>query len=198
MNQQIFHSLKLKSQIFRNEKYKERNLRLKKILLWVQNNEQAIATALTADFKKPKFETLISEILPIISELQYTIKNLNSWMKEKKVKTPFTLLGHTSKVRFENKGAVLIISPWNYPFQLSIAPLIAAVAAGNTAVIKPSELTPATSMLVKKLCEDCFAIDEVVVELGSKEKTEELLAYDFDHVFFTGSTSVGRIISNYS
>lgn len=195
MNHPLFSSLKQKSQTFRFENYKIRQQRLLKVLNWINANHALIIEALKKDFNKPPFETMISEVRPVTSEITYIVKNLKKWMSDQKVKTPASLLGHSSHIRYENKGVVLVISPWNYPFQLAIAPLVAALSAGNTVVIKPSELTPKTSDLIKKLCEDCFTSDEVTVELGGKEKTDELLTYNFDHVFFTGSTQVGRIVA---
>jgi aldehyde dehydrogenase (NAD+) len=195
MNQNLFLKLKQKAQNFRFETYHERAPRLKKVLSWIQKNEELIVTALEKDFNKPKFETQISEVKPTVDEIKYILKNLKCWMRDKKVSTPLTLVGHTSRIRYENKGVVLVIASWNYPFQLAIAPMVAALSAGNSVVIKPSELTPHTSDLIKKLVEECFESNEVTVELGDKDKTTELLTYNFDHVFFTGSTQVGRIIA---
>lgn len=195
MNSEHFLKLKEKALTQRYESAKERIIKLEKIANWIQQNEILILNALKSDFEKPKFETQISEILPTTSEICFYKKNLKKWMRDQRVSTPISLFGHRSRIRYENKGVVLIISPWNYPFQLTIAPLVATLAAGNTAVIKPSEMTPATSDLIQKLVQDCFSPNEVFVELGAKEKTEELLCYNFNHVFFTGSTQVGRIIA---
>lgn len=195
MNSEIFSFLKIRARGYRSEIPPARVARLKKLLVHVQKNEDNILAALASDFGKPHFETYMSEIYPVIAELKFFIRHLAGFMKDKKVKTPLVLFGHKSRIRYENKGVVLIIAPWNYPFQLAITPLIAALAAGNTAVIKPSELTPRTAQLIKEIIEACFTADEVRVELGAKEKTEELLTYNFDHVFFTGSTAVGRIVS---
>lgn len=168
---------------------------LKKLLSWIEKNETEIKKALLLDFQKSEFETQTSEISIVKTELKLFIKKLKSWSKPERVATPITLFGHTSTIHYEPKGVVLIIAPWNYPFQLTVNPLIPALAAGNTVVIKPSELTPNTSNLVQKMVSEVFSEDEVTCELGGKEKTEELLTYDFDHVFFTGSTQVGRIIA---
>lgn len=195
MNTQNFAALKERSMSFRSESAEARIVRLKKLERWLTINESEILEALKLDFNKPHFETLVSEVLPTIKELKYTLKNLKKWMKSKSVSTPLGLLGHSSWIRFENKGVVLIISPWNYPFMLAVVPLIAALSSGNTVVIKPSELTPHTSNLIKKMVENCFYSNEVCVELGAKEKTQELLQYRFDHVFFTGSTQVGKIVA---
>lgn len=168
---------------------------LKKLLTWIEKNETEIKKSLGLDFQKSEFETQTTEIGVVKTEIKYFIKNLKCWAKPERVKTPMTLFGHTSTIHYEPKGVVLIIAPWNYPFQLTINPLIPALAAGNTVVIKPSELTPHTSKLIHQMVSEVFSQDEVICELGGKEKTEELLAYDFDHVFFTGSTPVGRIIA---
>ncbi len=195
MNNDLFKRLKEKALQQRSEKPSERIEKLKRIENWIRDHESLIVEALLKDFKKPAFETQISEILPTLSDIKFFKKNLKNWMKPKSVSTPLTLFGHQSQIHYNNKGVVLIIAPWNYPFQLAIAPLVAALGAGNTAVIKPSEMTPATAEVILKLVGSCFSSDEVLVETGAKEKTEELLCYNFDHVFFTGSTAVGRIIA---
>ncbi len=195
MTQNSFEELKKKAQQFRLDTPQDRIARLQKLLNWVKTHEEEILKALEADFNKPRFETTISEIFPVITEIKYAIKNLKKWMRPQCVPTPMALIGHKSTIRRENKGVVLVIAPWNYPFNLAIVPLVSALAAGNTVVIKPSELTPHTSMLIHRMAESIFSLDEVRVELGAKEKTEELLQYRFDHVFFTGSTTVGRIIA---
>ncbi len=195
MTQNSFEDLKKKSAQFRLDTPQDRIARLRKLLGWITTHEEDIFKALEADFSKPRFETTLSEILPTVTEIKYAIKNLKKWMRPQSVSTPIALLGHKSTIRRESKGVVLIIAPWNYPFNLAMIPLVSALAAGNTVVIKPSELTPHTAMLIHKMAESLFSLDEVRVELGAKEKTEELLQYNFDHVFFTGSTAVGRIIA---
>lgn len=169
--------------------------KLKALLSWIEKNEAEIKKALHLDFQKSDFETQTSEISIVKNELKYFIKKTKTWAKPERVITPAALLGHTSTIYYEPKGVVLIIAPWNYPFQLAVNPLIPALAAGNAAVIKPSELTPNTSRLIHQMVSEVFAQDDVICELGGKEKTEELLTYDFDHVFFTGSTQVGRLIA---
>lgn len=195
MTLKTFNALKEKALSNRAESTSVRIERLVKLQKWIKDNETQIEDALLQDFKKPRFETQVTEILLVQSELKYFIQKLPRWMKERKVSTPIGLAGHISRIRYDNKGVVLIISPWNYPFQLTVMPLIAALAAGNTVIIKPSELTPQTSELMKKMCQDCFSENEVILEIGEKEKTTELLNYPVDHVFFTGSTPVGRIIA---
>ncbi|MBC7456663.1 MAG: aldehyde dehydrogenase family protein [Bdellovibrionaceae bacterium] len=195
MTLKIFNALKEKALLNRSEAVSSRVERLAKLQKWIKDNESQIEDAIYQDFKKPKFETQVTEILLVQSELKYFIQKLPRWMKERKVSTPIGLAGHISRIRYENKGVVLIISPWNYPFQLTVMPLLAALAAGNTVIIKPSELTGHTSTLLERMCQECFSENEVILEQGEKEKTNELLAYSVDHVFFTGSTLVGKIIA---
>ncbi|MFN3455127.1 MAG: aldehyde dehydrogenase family protein [Pseudobdellovibrio sp.] len=195
MNLASFKNLKENALVTKNYNPQERIKNLEKLLSWISSHEKEIVFALKNDFNKNEFETVLTEISVLKTELKYFIKNIKHLSKPKKVPTPLTLLGHSSTIRYEGKGVVLIISPWNYPFQLAIAPLIPALAAGNTVVIKPSELTPHTSQLIADMIREIYPENLVTVELGGKEKTEELLTYDFDHVFFTGSTEVGRIIA---
>ena len=195
MTPQLFKQLREKAATFRHDRAAQRIERLRRLENWISSHEDAIVAALSADFNKPSFETVLSEIYPALTEIRHAIQHLKSWMKDKTVKTPAVLMGHRSFIRYENKGTVLVIGPWNYPFQIAVIPAVSALAAGNTVVVKPSELTPKTAELIKKMFTECFSSDEVCVELGGREVTTELLKYDFDHVFFTGSTQVGRVIA---
>lgn len=195
MTLEIFNHLKQQAHKNRFDTPEVRIEKLNALRNWIQVHDKEILKALYSDFQKPYFETDVSEVMIVLSELKYFITHLNSLMQDQVVATPLTLAGHSSQIRYENKGVVLIISPWNYPFQLTLAPLIAALAAGNTVVLKPSEFTPHTSALLGKMIDAVFTKKEVILEIGAKEKTEELLSYDFNHVFFTGSTAVGRIIA---
>lgn len=167
---------------------------LSKLESLIANNQSEILEALAQDFKKPETETLMTEILPTLHEIRYVKKNLKKWMKDQKVPTPFTLLGTKSYIRHEARGVCLIIGPWNYPFQLIFAPLIAALAAGNTAIIKPSEYSRFTSALISRLITANFSAEYVTVIQGGTETTQDLLKLPFDHIFFTGSTRVGQIV----
>ncbi len=195
MNQDQFLALKKQAQKQRFETAADRLMVLKKLKKWISKNETLILEALHKDFSKPHFETHLTELLPALGEINFFIKNLSTWMKDQKVPTPVSLFGHRSKIRFENKGVVLIISPWNYPFNLTVLPLVAALAAGNTVVIKPSETTSATSNIMLQMIQECFSPNQVLLFLGGKNVTEQLLTFHFDHVFFTGSTAVGRLIA---
>ena len=171
---------------------RERIAKLEKLRRAIVERREAIYQALYADFRKPAAEVESSEILMVLGELDHAIKHVEKWMKPRKVGTPVLLTGTRSEVRYEPKGVVLIISPWNYPFQLCLSPLVAAVAAGNCALLKPSEKTPQTSALIDQLVRDVFDPAEVTVVQGGAEVSQALLELPFDHFFFTGGPRVGR------
>lgn len=160
----------------------------------ILKREKDIITALATDFKKPAFETFATEISVVIKELNLAIKDIWKWQMPKKV-TP-TLLNFPSSahVQYEPYGAVLIIAPWNYPFQLAVGPMIGAIAAGNTIVLKPSELTPATSALLESIITEVFGREHVSIFQGDKEVAQRLLSKRWDYIFFTGSVAVGKIV----
>jgi aldehyde dehydrogenase (NAD+) len=161
---------------------------------WVWAHRADIREALFADFKKPFFETDVSEIYPVLSEARHTIRHLRDWMQPKHVDTPLAFLGTRGYVQYEPKGASLIIAPWNYPFNLAICPLISALSAGCTAMIKPSEMTPNTSALIQRMIAEVFPEHHVHVVEGGVEASQVLLAKPFNHIFFTGSPAVGKIV----
>lgn len=157
--------------------------------------EQDIIAALYEDFKKPEFESVLSETEIVLSELNLTIKNLNSWAKPKRVFPSMLNFPSTDKIYSEPYGNVLIIAPWNYPYQLALSPLIGAVAAGNTVILKPSELTPNTSKILEEIISTTFNSEHVAVIQGDVSISQELLAKRWDYIFFTGSVNVGKIVA---
>ncbi len=171
---------------------RERVEKLTRLELAILRHEQALCDALQGDFGKPVFETLLTEVFPVLVELKHTRQHLRGWMKPKKVAGTWLTTGARGELRYEPKGQVLVLAPWNYPFQLAIAPLIGAIAAGNTVMLKPSEKTPRTARLLATLLSEVFGESEVAVFEGDATVAEALLAQPFDHVFFTGSTRVGR------
>lgn len=181
--------------MFKSITIERRKTLLKSLLKSIKANEAEIYEALQKDFKKPIFETFISEINFTICELKNTISNLNNWTKPKIVWP--SLLNFPSKeyIYTEPYGKVLIIAPWNYPFQLSICPLVMAIAAGNRVVLKPSENAINTSILVAKMVNDIFETEEAVVVLGDATLAENLLKQKWDKIFFTGSVNVGKIVA---
>jgi aldehyde dehydrogenase (NAD+) len=157
-------------------------------------NRSEIYAALWADYEKPPSEVDLSEIYPAVSEARHAMRHLRRWMKPRRVATPLALLGSRSRIVYEPKGVVLIISPWNFPLNLTFGPLVSAIAAGNCVVIKPSEMTPHTSACMKKILGDLFDESEVAVIEGDSVVAEELLRRKWDHIFFTGSPAVGRVV----
>ncbi|MFQ3174031.1 MAG: aldehyde dehydrogenase (NAD+) [Flavobacterium sp.] len=168
---------------------------LVKLLNNVIIHEKEIIQALYDDFKKPAFESVLTETSYVISELKDTIKNIHSWAKPEKVFPSILNFPSTDHIYREPYGKVLIIAPWNYPFQLALCPLVSAVAAGNQVVIKPSELTPKTSAIIAKIIASTFHINHVEVIQGGVEVSQNLLSQRWDYIFFTGSVPVGKIVA---
>jgi len=172
----------------------ERITRLSRMEDWILTHRTEINKAIYSDFKKPSLEVESQEIFVILSEIRHAKRHLRKWMKPIRVRSTLPLIMVRGWIEYAPKGVVLIISPWNFPFLLSIGPLISAIASGNRAVLKPSEISRNTSLLVKKMMDDLFPEDEVAVFCGEKEVATQLLKYPFDHIFFTGSTKVGKIV----
>lgn len=167
---------------------------LKALKKSIKKHESDILDALKSDLGKNKVEAYATEVGFVMKELSYIIKELKNWAKTKSVTTPMMQFPAKSFIKYEPYGTVLIIGPFNYPFQLVMSPLIGALAAGNCAVVKPSEMTPQTSMVVQEILEEVFPEDYVKVVQGEKEVTSQLLDERFDYIFFTGSTKVGQIV----
>ena len=182
---------------FNKHQTKKLSFRIEQLKLLQQailDNEAAITKALNADLNKPELESYVTEIGSCLEEIKYALKHIRSWVKPKKVRTPLPYLPASSKVYSEPLGVVLIIGAWNYPLQLIIYPLIGAIAAGNCAIIKPSEIAVNTSTLLAEIIPKYFDSSFISVVEGGKEVTQQLLEEKFDHIFFTGSPQVGKII----
>lgn len=160
----------------------------------VMARRDEIRAAMWADYRKPAAEVDLSEIYPVVSEARHVARHLKSWMKPKRVPTRLALLGSASRIVHEPKGVTLILSPWNFPFNLTLGPLVSAIAAGNTAVLKPSELTPESAACIRRIVADVFDENEVAVVEGDATVAEALLRKKWDHIFFTGSPAVGKIV----
>jgi len=174
---------------------KERLSRLKALKKALEHNyRQAIREALYADFKKPFLETDLTEIYPVLAEIRHAEQNLRDWMRPKRVNSPMTMLGSRSYIQYESKGVCLILSPWNFPLNLTFGPLVSAIAAGNCCILKPSEATPATSQLMQEIVEDLFEPSEIALVQGEVATAQALLDLPFHHIFFTGSPAVGKIV----
>ncbi len=156
--------------------------------------DQEIVIALKKDLNKPEFEAYTTEIGYVLQSIDHTVKHLEKWAKDKHVKVPFFVLPSTSSIRYEPYGTVLIIAPFNYPFQLLIEPLIGAIAAGNTAVLKPSEYTKNVEEVISRMINSYFDADYITVVTGGREVTTELIESKFDYIFFTGSQNVGKVV----
>lgn len=160
----------------------------------VLKNTDAVCLALKADLGKHPVEAMTSEVAMVLEEIRYHKKHLKNWMKPKRVGLRLSTFPSKNRLIFEPRGQVLIIGPWNYPFQLVMLPLVGALSAGNTVVVKPSEMAPKTEKLVQKILAETFPPDQVKVVLGGKEETTKLLKQKFDFIFFTGSTAVGKVV----
>ncbi|PIE86232.1 MAG: aldehyde dehydrogenase [Bacteroidia bacterium] len=174
--------------------YDFRLSKLKKLETIVKQNEAKISEALWTDLHKSKFEAYATEIGLVLDEISLHKKQLRKWTSPKKVKTPLSNFKGSSYIFPEPYGNALIISPWNYPFQLCISPLVGAISAGNTAVIKPSEFTPNTSQVIADLINSNFKSAYIHVVEGNYRVNQKLLAEKWDYIFFTGSPKVGQIV----
>lgn len=183
----FFRSGKTKSLDFRKEQ-------LEKLRDMIENNEDAIIEALYQDLGKHEFEAYTTEVGLVLAEVSEALHNLHKWAKRKRVGTPPFLQVAKSYIQPEPYGNTLIIAPWNYPMQLLLAPLVGAIAAGNTAILKPSEYAPHTSALMARLLNATYSADYIRVVEGAVEETQLLLKQKFDFIFFTGSTKVGKIV----
>ncbi len=168
---------------------------LKQLQSELIKQEDFIVKALYDDFKKPEFESVITETAIVLQDLKRTLKHIDKWAKPKRVFPSLLNFPSSDFIFKEPYGTVLIIAPWNYPYQLALAPLIGAVAAGNTVVLKPSELTPNTSALLSKIIKHVFPPEFVTVIEGGVDTSTQLLNQVWDYIFFTGSVGVGKIVA---
>lgn len=176
----------------KNVKYRLEHLKkLKKSIL---ENEEEIKKALKLDLNKSESESYMTEIGMTLSELSYDIRHVKSWCKNKRVGTPLAHFPSRSFISKEPYGVTLILSPWNYPFMLLIEPLIGAICAGNCAVLKLSEFAPNTANVIEKIIKECFEEDYVTVIQGDKDVSQALIEKNFDYIFYTGGTKVGKIV----
>jgi len=172
----------------------ERKAKLDTLLRTIMAYRPQIKEALYLDYKKHPSEVDLSEIYPITSEIKHAKSHLDRWMRDQPVSTPLSMMGSSSYIKHEPKGVVLIISPWNFPFNLSFGPLVSAISAGNCVILKPSENTPHSSALMKKMVAAIFDENEVAVVEGGVDTSTALLKLPFNHIFFTGAPSIGKIV----
>ena len=168
---------------------------LTRIEEWIELNKTNIYEALYTDLHKPESETELAEIWYVLSEIKLAKKNLRKWMRSKRMGTStLALLTAQSWIHYEPRGVVLIIAPWNFPFNLTIGPLVSAIAAGNRVIIKPSEMTPHVSNLINGMINNLFEPNRIAVFEGDHETAQHLLKYPFHHIFFVGSPSIGKVV----
>jgi aldehyde dehydrogenase (NAD+) len=160
----------------------------------VRRNEGALVAALQADLGRPEAETILVDYLPVLEDIRHARRNLRRWMAPRRVAPTLATFGASARILPQPRGVCLIIAPWNVPFGLALSPLVSCLAAGNSAILKPSEMAPATSALVARLVAETFPPDLVTVIEGDRTVAERLLALPFDHIFFTGSPAVGKIV----
>lgn len=199
MNQTISEIGKIQSSFVKEGSFNinERKIILKRLKSVIKNNESAILKALNNDLGKSEFEAFSSEVGFLYQEINLALKNLAYWASEKKIISSISLFPSSSKIQYVPFGKALIIAPWNYPFQLTIAPMIAAISAGNPVLLKPSEITPDTAELIEQLIHENFEakIARVVLGEGKTLIPKIFEEYNPNIVFFTGSTQVGKIIA---
>lgn len=184
---EFFHSHQTKSVTFR----KETLLKLKNLL---KTNEQRLYEAIYKDFRKGKFDTFLTELNLVYNEIDFFLKNLDKLSKPKKVKTALSLQPGKSHIYYDPLGVTLVIGAWNYPYQLTLSPMVSAIAAGNTCILKPSELPENTMHLLAELINNTFPSNYLYVVQGGIPETTVLLQLRFDKIFFTGSPKVGKIV----
>ncbi|MBN2741131.1 MAG: aldehyde dehydrogenase family protein [Rhodobacteraceae bacterium] len=174
--------------------YSERRAALLSLRKTLRAFEGPIIAALAQDFGKPETEVRLTEIMPVQAEISHTLRHLKRWMRARRAPTTLASFGTRARILPQPKGVALIISPWNYPVTLALGPLVSALAAGCAAVIKPSELAPASAAVVAQIVAEALPEDLVSVCEGGVEVSEALLELPFDHIFFTGSPRVGKIV----
>ncbi|MBC6110123.1 aldehyde dehydrogenase family protein [Pedobacter fastidiosus] len=173
---------------------KTRIAKLKILKQALENSEEEIYEALQMDLRKSRFETAVTELFFTYAEIDHAVKNLSKWMKPKSVRRTISNLFASNKIYYEPKGVCLIIAPWNYPLQLIMSPLISAISAGNCAILKPSELSSSTANVINKIISENFEKKEIACFEGDAEVSTALLKLPFDHIFFTGSTAIGKVV----
>jgi len=190
----VFEAQRLNEQALSETSVAARQQKLKNLERGLMSWRTRIKQSLHNDFGKTSAEVDMIDIYPVLAASRHSRRNLRSWSAQKGVATPFTFIGGRSYVRYEAKGVSLIISPWNYPINLSLSPVVSAIAAGCPAMIKPSELTPHASDLLREMLAEIFPPNEIYVATGDVKVATELLAKPFRHIYFTGSPQVGKIV----
>ncbi len=192
--EEIYHKQKTYYTFVGKTKASERIMKLKKFHETILKFRHELHEAMWKDYRKPAAEVDLTEIYPVLQEIKFAKRHLKKWMKPNKVSRPITMIGASSWIHHEPKGMCLIIAPWNYPMQLLFAPLVSAIAAGNSVILKPSEFNVHTVVIVKKIIAEAFEEKEIAVVEGGVGVSTALLDMKFSHIFFTGAPEIGKIV----
>ncbi|MES2075908.1 MAG: aldehyde dehydrogenase family protein [Pseudomonadota bacterium] len=192
--QQAFAAQRATALRWRGSNAAERIARIKRLRDAMMARREALYAAFAQDYHKPPAEVEATELLPVMEEIRQVLGALKRWMKPRRHWPTTTMLGTYASVQYQPRGRVLIVAPWNYPLSLCFGPLVSALAAGNTVIIKPSEMTPAVSAVLAEIIAAVFPPDEVALFQGSQPTSQALLELPFDHIFFTGSPNVGKLV----
>ncbi len=190
----LFEAQRLRALGWRESGWRERVARIGALRESILAHSADIHEAAAADFRKPLSEVDLTEIFPVLLEARHAMRHLRRWMRPIRVRPTLAMFGTRAEIRYEPKGTSLIMSPWNYPLNLSLGPLVSALAAGNPAIIKPSELTPHMARVIGQIVTETFSEDEVCVIEGGADTAQALLELPFEHIFFTGSPAIGSIV----
>ena len=191
---QVFEKQRQNQQQVADSPPRQRKAKLAHLLEVLLRYRNRIRDALNEDFAKHPVEVDLAELYPVIGEIKHARRQLHRWMRPRRVSTPWAQFGGTSRIQYEPKGTVLIMSPWNFPVNLTLGPLVGAIAAGNTAILKPSEFTPNSTAAMAEIVRLVFSEQEVALIQGTADVASQLLELPFNHIFFTGSTAVGKIV----
>ncbi|MDB5969681.1 MAG: aldehyde dehydrogenase [Hydrocarboniphaga sp.] len=190
----VFELQKATALKLRRSTVAERLAKLRRLRAVIMANRDAIVEAGIQDFRRPATEIEMFELMPVIMDIADVSKKLKRWLKPKRVMPTSMMLGTSSWVRYEPRGRCLIVAPWNYPLTLTLGPLVPAIASGNTVIVKTSEVAPHFSAVLVKIIRETFAEDEVAVFEGDATLAAALLKLPFDHLFFTGAPSIGKLV----
>ena len=190
----VFESQEATAVAWRESTIAERIARLKKLRNAMMSRREAFYAAFQKDYRKPSSEVEATEFMPVLDEIRHTIGSLRKWAQPKRVWPTMATAFTQSWIEYQPRGRVLIIAPWNFPLNLCFGPLVSALAAGNTVILKPSEMTPAVSAVMAEVIAELFPANEVALFEGSLPTSQVLLELPFDHIFFTGSPAVGKVV----
>ncbi|MFM2252198.1 MAG: hypothetical protein RJB68_535 [Pseudomonadota bacterium] len=192
--QTTFEAQRATALAWRQSTAAERIERLERLRTSLMAHKEALYEAFAADFHKPRFEVDGTEIVPSLDEIRHNIKCLKGWMRPTRIRATELTMGNSAHVQYQPRGRCLIIAPWNYPLYLMLSPLVSALAAGNTAILKPSEMAPRVAQVLASIVAKAFPAHEVALFEGALATSQALLAMPFDHIFFTGSPAVGKVV----